>query len=79
MRKVYVVSARVFCVITISTSVVAGWLIYHEPGFKGKVIDVETRQAITGTVVVVMYQSYPIIRPGRRKFGLHTWQGSPTQ
>jgi len=33
----------------------AGWLIYHKPPFKGKVIDAETKAPIAGAVVVATY------------------------
>lgn len=33
----------------------AGWLIYHKPEFRGKVIDTETKEPIEGAVVVVAY------------------------
>ncbi len=33
----------------------AGWIIYHKPAFKGKVIDAETKEPIEGAVVVVAY------------------------
>jgi hypothetical protein len=34
----------------------AGWLIYHEPSFKGTVFDIETKQPVEGAVVVVVYE-----------------------
>lgn len=39
----------------------AGWLIYHKPEFKGKVIDAESKEPIEGVVVVAIYKSHPII------------------
>jgi hypothetical protein len=33
----------------------SGWLIYHERSFKGRVIDVETKEPIDGAVVVAQY------------------------
>lgn len=33
-----------------------GWLIYHKPEFKGKVIDINTKAPIDGAVVVVIYR-----------------------
>lgn len=54
-----------FIVITLvtfsSTSAFAGWLIYHKPEFKGKVIDAETKEPIGGVVVVAKYFVHPII------------------
>ena len=39
----------------------AGWLIYHKPEFKGKVIDSETKEPIVGAVVVVLYNKHTLI------------------
>lgn len=39
----------------------AGWLIFHKPAYKGKVIDAETKEPIEGAVVVAMYYKHPII------------------
>ena len=36
----------------------AGWLIFHKPEFKGKVIDAETKAPIEGAVVVVVYEKH---------------------
>jgi len=41
-----------------SASTSAGWLIFHKPEFKGKVIDAETKAPITGAVVVVVYYKH---------------------
>jgi len=38
-----------------AVSAEAGWLIYHEPEFNGKMLDIETKQPIEGAVVVVEY------------------------
>ncbi|MRS01865.1 hypothetical protein EG832_01320 [bacterium] len=43
----------------------AGWLIYHKPEFRGKVIDAETKEPIEGAVVVVAYFKYTIGIAGR--------------
>jgi hypothetical protein len=34
----------------------AGWLIYHKPEYKGKIIDKETKEPIEGVVVAVYYE-----------------------
>ena len=34
----------------------AGWLIYHEPKFTGKILDIDTKQPIEGVVVVIVYK-----------------------
>lgn len=36
------------------------WMVYHKPAFKGKVIDVETREPIEGAVVVAVYSKKSI-------------------
>ncbi len=47
----------VIAFVTYATSSEAGWLIYHKPAFKGKVIDAETQQPIEGAVVVALYHA----------------------
>jgi hypothetical protein len=39
----------------------AGWLIFHEPKYKGRIIDAETKEPIEGVVIVAMYYVHPII------------------
>lgn len=39
----------------------AGWLIYHKPEFKGKVIDSDTKEPIEGAVVVAIYKKDTLI------------------
>jgi hypothetical protein len=41
-----------------------GWLIYHKPEFKGKVIDAETKEPIAGAVAVVVYKKENFGGPG---------------
>ena len=43
----------------------AGWLVYNKPEFKGRVLDVETKEPIEGAVVVVSYSKYTIGPVGR--------------
>jgi len=38
-----------------------GWLIYHKPEFKGKVIDAESKAPIEGAVAVVVYNKHSLI------------------
>jgi hypothetical protein len=45
-------------VILIDGSAFAGWLIFHKPAFKGKVIDFETKEPIEGAVVVIVYKKH---------------------
>ena len=48
-------------IISFTTSAFAGWLIYHKPEFKGKVIDAETKEPIEGAVVVAIYEKHTLI------------------
>jgi hypothetical protein len=38
-----------------TTNAGSGWLVFHEKSFKGKIIDVETKEPIEGAVVVAQY------------------------
>jgi hypothetical protein len=40
---------------------VAGWLIFHKPEFRGKILDAETKQPIEGAVIAAIYQTHSII------------------
>jgi hypothetical protein len=52
----------VFVVIfLLSSASFAGWLIYHKPELRGRIIDAETKEPIEGAVVVVVYKKHPII------------------
>jgi hypothetical protein len=48
-------------VLSFTASAHAGWLLYHKPEFKGKVIDAETKEPIEGAVVVVIYNKHTLI------------------
>ncbi len=48
-------------IILIGGSAFAGWLIFHKPAFKGKVIDSETKEPIEGAVVVAIHSTHTII------------------
>jgi hypothetical protein len=62
MKKAYlIIVLSMILTITFCTSCFAGWLIYHKPAFKGKIVDAETKKPIEGAVVVAMYKKYPII------------------
>jgi len=34
----------------------ASWLIFHKPTFKGKIVDIDTNEAIEGAIVVAVYR-----------------------
>jgi hypothetical protein len=53
MKPVSVMLLAVLMAVFMASSSEAGWLVYHEPEYKGKVIDVESKQPIEGAVVVV--------------------------
>lgn len=55
--KIIMISITLILILACSiTQSHAGWLIYHKPEFKGKVIDAETKAPIEGAVVVVVYK-----------------------
>ena len=53
--------AALIIIFSLSSISFAGWLIYHKPAFKGKVIDAETKEPIEGAVVVVVYKKHSLI------------------
>ncbi len=56
MRKVYLIVIMLMLLLVVySAPCLAGWLIFHKPAYKGKVIDAETRKPIEGAVVVAIY------------------------
>lgn len=65
VRKIFTLIIFSFALFTLffftSIPTYAGWLIYHKPEFKGKVIDSETKGPIEGSVVVAIYKKHPII------------------
>ncbi len=56
MRLMRAFGLAALILVLVDTSSEAGWLIYHKPAFKGKVIDAETKKPIEGAVVVVVYE-----------------------
>ena len=61
MNKMLIFFILLFILISDYTLSYAGWLIYHKPAFKGKVIDAETKEPIEGAVVVVVYKKHSLI------------------
>jgi hypothetical protein len=53
-RKIFFIMLAA-CFILMASDSHAGWLIYHKPEYKGKVIDAETKAPIEGAVVAVYY------------------------
>jgi hypothetical protein len=56
-----VVLLSIVLLISFSIPCFAGWLIYHKPEFRGKVIDAETKEPIEEAAVVVTYSKHSII------------------
>jgi hypothetical protein len=61
MNKILLFFILSLILISDSTLSYAGWLIYHKPEFKGKVIDAETKEPIEGAVVVAIYEKHTLI------------------
>jgi hypothetical protein len=55
MMKITMIIMLMLPIVVMPTSSEAGWLIYHEPIFDGKILDIDTKQPIEGAVVVVEY------------------------
>jgi hypothetical protein len=53
-RKIFFIMLAAYFSLMVSESH-AGWLIYHKPEYKGRVIDAETKEPIEGAVVAVYY------------------------
>lgn len=56
MKFTLLIAMLVAVLLFVSTSSEAGWLVFNEPEFKGKILDIETKQPIEGAVVVVEYK-----------------------
>jgi len=54
MSSMRIIITALLLVVLMTTSSEAGWLIYHKPEFKGRVLDTETKEPIEGAVVVVV-------------------------
>jgi hypothetical protein len=62
MKKVHILLSSITLLTMVFTSpCFAGWLIYHKPEFRGKIIDAETKEPIEGAAVVVTYSKHSII------------------
>jgi hypothetical protein len=56
MKPKRIVILAVIITVFMATFAKAGWLVYHEPEFKGTILDVDTKQPIEGAVVVAVYK-----------------------
>lgn len=59
--KKYFIFFTVAVVIFSTVSACGGWLIYHKPEFRGRVIDADTKTPIEGVVAVVVYYKFRLI------------------
>lgn len=48
-------------ILVLNVSKSHAWLIFHKPEYKGKIIDIDTKEPIEEAVVVAIYRKYPII------------------
>lgn len=60
-RVLFLLISLVIILFLDSAASYAGWLIYHKPEFKGKVIDAGTKEPIEGVVVVAIYKKHTLI------------------
>jgi hypothetical protein len=56
MATIRLIISSVLLVAFMAASSEAGWLIFHEPEFNGKILDIDAKQPIEGAVVVVEYK-----------------------
>lgn len=61
MKTLSILALTILLLGLINADSYAGWLVFHKPAYKGKVIDVDTKEPIEGAVVVAVYNKYPII------------------
>lgn len=61
MKAISIITLATLLLGLINSTSYAGWLIFHKPAYKGKVIDIDTKEPIEGAVVVAIYHKYPII------------------
>jgi len=57
--RIIILSTLIIAILVATSE--AGWLIYHKPEFRGRVIDAETKEPIEGAVVVVVYYKQSLI------------------
>lgn len=56
ITKLTIITFLVAAILFPALSAQAGWLIYHKPEFRGKVVDIDTKEPIEGAVVVAIYR-----------------------
>ena len=50
-----IISIAIVIIIIIATLYFAGWLIFHKPEYRGRIIEADTKKPIEGAVIVAMY------------------------
>lgn len=63
IKKVLIILFLIFFIVPILVNLLtykkfSGYLLFHKPAFRGKVIDAETKEPIEGVVVVSVYNKY---------------------
>jgi hypothetical protein len=63
LKKVLIIFVLIFFIVPILLNLLtykkfSGYLLFHKPPFRGKVIDAETKKPIEGAVVVAVYKNY---------------------
>ncbi len=61
MKKATIITSMLLILMSSITVSHAGWLVYHKPEFRGKVIDAETKSPLEGAVIVAIYKKTYII------------------
>ena len=61
MKKLCRVILTILVLVVLTLQCSHAGLLYSKPAFRGRVIDAETKQPVEGTVVVILYDKWPII------------------
>jgi len=60
-KRMLSVIIAIFLSICFAAPCFAGWLIFHKPEYRGRIIDAETKEPIEGVVIAVLYYVFPHI------------------
>jgi len=61
MKKIIILLVLAMALFSNLSSSCAGWLLYHKPTYRGKIVDAETKKPIEGAVVVAVYRKQTLI------------------